>query len=201
MAFFSSTKTLGIIFEIVGAFIALEGVLMIALGVMAQLGMIDTDLPLMLFLIEGAGSLIAGVIYIVYADKVARGRFDRKVDVLAGYVKMVGVTTLIVWLATAAAEYLYVDQSEEMLIGAAVVSVIAILVIILGTRINNGKKGLGKKVLYVFLIIVFIGMMIMSLLEAEDWLTYVDHILHLIVAVFLVLLMFDNEVKMDMGII
>ena len=121
MAFFSSTKTLGIIFEIVGAFIALEGVLMIALGVMAQLGMIDTDLPLMLFLIEGAGSLIAGVIYIVYADKVARGRFDRKVDVLAGYVKMVGVTTLIVWLATAAAEYLYVDQSEEMLIGAAVV--------------------------------------------------------------------------------
>ena len=77
--------------------------------------------------------------------------------------------------------------------------VLGIIIILMALAITNGKKGLLKKVIWVILAVSFTLMAIEALLPAENYWEYIEHVSDLIIAIFMLLLVAEVEVRIAMG--
>jgi hypothetical protein len=198
MWFFDNTRALGILFWIVAIIQLAVGILILVLPLVMP-DSFEEDVEYTFYLIVGLGQVVAALIYWWNADKVMKGKILGRINVLASYVAIVGVTSMIVYGCLGAAQVyvgVEVETSMMVVVGAIIVALIMLLV---SFKIAKGKKGLLKKIIWVILVISFGVMLIRSVLPADDYLTLIVSIAYLIISVFMLILLFSAEVRAAMG--
>ncbi len=202
MSFFD-TKNVGYAFIFVGILLLIEAICYIAAG------FVDVDITLPeeitnktpFFVITGVGAVLAALIYIGYALSVKN---LTKIDTLAGYVRVVGVTFAVTGIFSAIAMVFgYKDIGSGLGAGAIaliITIVISFILVFIAGKINDGKQTTGDKIIWVILLIAFILMIIAYIpFGTTDILTIVNCVVHIIIAVFMLAYLFDPEVRQQMN--
>ncbi|MBQ7701006.1 MAG: hypothetical protein IJT54_01235 [Candidatus Methanomethylophilaceae archaeon] len=202
MSFFD-TKNVGYAFIFVGVLLLIE-----AIGYIAA-GFVDMDVALPeeitnktpFFVITGVGAVLAALIYIGYALSVKN---LTKIDTLAGYVRVVGVTFAVTGIFSAIAMVFgYKDIGSGLGAGAIaliITIVISFILVFIAGKINDGKQTTGDKIIWVILLIAFILMVIAYIpFGTTDILSIINCVVHIIIAVFMIAYLFDPEVRQQMN--
>ena len=202
MSFFD-TKNVGYAFIFVGILLLIEAICYIAAG------FVDVDITLPeeitnktpFFVITGVGAVLAALIYIGYALSVKN---LTKIDTLAGYVRVVGVTFAVSGIfAAIAMVFGYNDIGSGLgagLIALVITIVISFILVFIAGKINDGKQTTGDKIIWVILLIAFILMVIAYIpFGTTDILSIINCVVHIIIAVFMIAYLFDPEVRQQMN--
>lgn len=200
MSFFSSTKTAGNAFMILG-------ILQIIGGIAAVIApFMDQSVNQAFSTVLGIGAIICGAIMYVYGYKVHNGSISAKIDILAAFVRIAGITTIIAGVFTVIANVIIGADVATEAITAIVTIVIGLIIIFISTKINDGKQTTGDKIIWVLLMIIFIIDVILSVftivagLNPISLTVIVTGICDLLVYIFMVILLCDKDVKSEMGL-
>ena len=197
MAFFSAQNA-GLAFMIVAVISIIAAVLTIILNVAGVDGF--TDQGLVYFVILAIGELICACLYFVYGRKVRSGEIDRKIDILANFVRIVGLTSIIGAIFGVVAG-LVENMDLGTLLGGAIISIIiGLIALFMASKINDGKQTTGDKIIWIILLVLFVLGLIGAIIEIIAIITIIVGICDLIIYSFMILLLIDEEVKSEMGI-
>ena len=198
MAFFSA-KNAGLAFMILAVVEAIVAVLMIVLSFMdiEDLKKYSTAY----FIIVAVGALIAACLYFTFGKKVRNGEVSNKIDILAQYVKIVGIVTIVGGICTAVAEAVGLDDvSFGAALGGAVISIIlGLIIMFIASKINDGKQTTGDKIIWIILLVIFVLLIIAAVGEIITIIGAPIGICDLIIYVFMLTLLVDPEVKSEMN--
>jgi len=195
MWFFDNTRALGIIFWVVALLQLVAGALL------AVTPFFDDTLEYKEFYyITGAGLVAASLIYIWNADKVMRNVYPKRITILAKYIAVVGVNSMIIWGTTALAIYVCGEETDLWMTVAFIGIALGLVLLLVSFKIEKGRKGIVKKTIWVITVLVFLLMGIYSLtpLEVSD-LEIISKIAHLLIAIFMLVLLSTAEVRSEMG--
>lgn len=185
---------------IVGALSILGAVLFIILRA------IDVDMDdvaaheLLYFILTGIGSIIAGLLYFGYGKKIRSGAIEAKIDILATFVKIVGICIIVTGIFNVIAS---VSEGEELgtaLVAAIIAIILGLIVMFIASKINDGKQTIGDKLIWIILLIVFVICILLAILEIITIIGIISGICDLIIYSFMLLTLVDNDVKAEMGI-
>lgn len=198
MAFFSA-KNAGLAFMILAVVEAIAAILMIVLSFMdiEDLKKYSTAY----FIIVAVGALIAACLYFTFGKKVRSGEVSNKIDILAQYVKIVGIVTIVGGICTAVAEAVGLDDvSFGAALGGAVISIIlGLIIMFIASKINDGKQTTGDKIIWIILLVIFVLLIIAAVGEIITIIGAPIGICDLIIYVFMLTLLVDPEVKSEMN--
>ena len=136
--------------------------------------------------------------YFLFGNKVRNGTISAKIDVLGNYVRVVGVTTAIINLFALIG---YSVVGETAIATYVVWLILGIIIAWIGGKVNDGKTTNFDKILWIILLIVFVVLFIGSLLGiGGDIVNIVKAICYAIVYLFMIIFMFDADVRKKMGI-
>jgi hypothetical protein len=199
MAFFSA-KNAGLAFMIVAVLSIISAIALIVMSIM------DVDVEsikaheLTYFIILAIGEVICACLYFTYGQKVRSGAIDRKIDILANYVKIVGITTIIGGLFSAVAVIVEGGDLGSAIVGAIIAIVLGLIILFIASKINDGKQTTGDKLIWIILLVVFVICLLWAILEIIAIITIISGICDLIIFSFMILLLIDEDVKKEMGI-
>lgn len=206
MSFFDDTQKLGLVLIIVGILSIISAIFMIAAGFVDDLINItidgedlDGNDKTLYCVIAGIGSLIGAIIYFLFGKQVRSGAISAKIDVLATYVRTVGVVMLIGGIFGAAAAAAAGAPLGGVIVSAIVTIIISLIIIWIASKINDGKQSTGDKIIWVLLVIAFIIMLILSILECITIIGIIDGICGVLISLFMLGFLFDSEVKAQMN--
>ena len=198
MAFFSA-KNAGLAFMILAVVEAIVAVLMIVLSFMdiEDLKKYSTAY----FIIVAVGALIAACLYFTFGKKVRNGEVSNKIDILAQYVKIVGIVTIVGGICGAIAEAVGLDDvSFGAALGGAIISIIlGLIIMFIASKINDGKQTTGDKIIWIILLVLFVLLIIAAVGEIITIIGAPVGICDLIIYVFMLTLLVDPEVKSEMN--
>ena len=200
MMFFEDTRSIGLIFWIVAALLMINAAIVLLGAFTDDVVMIPdyvTDFR-MYCLISGIGSVVVAILYAMKAHKTMSKKKTR-MEIRRSYILTVGLCTLLGDSFMGVAEYLYTDHPVDGMITTGVTIAIGIIVILVAFVITNGKKGFLKKVIWAILVIAFVLRALEALLPAENYWEYTEHVAHLRIATFMLVLIADSDVRTEMG--
>lgn len=116
-------------------------------------------------IITGVGSIICAILYIVFAMKVYNGQLSAKIQVLANYVRVAGIITVIGALFGAAALIAGGVPIGASLISSAITILIGLIIVFISLKIDDGKQTTGDKIIWVLLTVAFIIKLILEALS------------------------------------
>ena len=104
-SFFDNTKIVGFAFLVVGFILIIDAILSIVLGFVDVPAETKEGIPnwTIYCVVGGIGSLICAVLYTMFALKVNNGTYSEKIVILEKYVMIVGITTALGSIFSAAA--------------------------------------------------------------------------------------------------
>lgn len=187
MAFFTA-KNAGIAFMI-------AAILNIIGAIVAVILMRDTNLAGAA--VMAIGGIICALLYFIYGNKVRKGEISDKIEILAQFVKIVGLVQIISAIFNAAGNA--VSGAEIGIVGLIVSIIIGLIIIFISTRINDGKQTTGDKIIWIILLIAFVICLIVAILEIIAIITIIYGICDLIIYIFMIVLLTDPEVKSAMN--
>ena len=194
MSFFEHTKIAGWAFFIIGILMIVAAIMDIWNGAGSTESLTDNAG----YVVAGIGSLIAAIVYFLFGNKVRNGTISAKIDVLGNYVRVVGVTTAIINLFALIG---YSVVGETAIATYVVWLILGIIIAWIGGKVNDGKTTNFDKILWIILLIVFVVLFIGSLLGiGGDIVNIVKAICYAIVYLFMIIFMFDADVRKKMGI-
>ncbi len=194
MSFFDNTKIAGWAFFVIGILMIVAAIMDIWNGAGSTESLTDNAG----YVVAGIGSLIAAIVYFLFGNKVRNGTISAKIDVLGNYVRVVGVTTAIINLFALIG---YSIVGETAIATYVVWLILGIIIAWIGGKVNDGKTTNFDKILWIILLIVFVVLLIGSLLGiGGDIVNIVKAICYAIVYLFMIIFMFDADVRKKMGI-
>ena len=183
---------------VVGALTFLGGVLSIILPLIDFPGFDDHDI--VYFIILAFGQFFAGALYFVYGRRANDGRMANIVHVLSRFVEVIGMAAIISGVCSTAAS-MYPDIDLDAFFAGAVSSIIVgLILIILPTRIVDGRRAFVDKAIWTILLIAFLVLFLVSLLEVIGVDNVVAGAIGILTYIFMIILLFDPEVEVSMGI-
>jgi len=191
MAFFSA-KNAGTAFMIVAVLSIIGAAFVIYTG--NEVGNIAA------YAVLAVGSVICAILYFIFGNKVRTGVISEKIEILATYVRIVGLVTIIGAVFTAIWEYMLLGSLAASLITVAVGIIFGLIILFMSMKINDGKQTTGDKLIWIILLIAFVILLLVSLAEIISIVGIIDGICHLIIYSFMILLLIDEDVKKAMGI-
>ena len=194
MSFFDNPRNAGLALMIVGLIqIIFGGIISIALGAMNYEGYSTASIVL------GVGYIITGAILFMFGSKVRGGTVSAKIDILAGYVKVVGICIIISGIFSAISVVAIGGDLGSAIVSIIISIIIGLIVLFISSKINDGKQTTGDKIIWVILLLAFIIYLILAILEIITIIGIINGICDLIISVFMLMLLFDGEVKKEMG--
>ena len=199
MSFLSNPKTAGNAFEIIGILEIIGGIFAIIDGIMHD--DVDTGFAA----VVGIGAIICGLIVAFYGNKVRTGVISEKIDILAAFVRIVGVTTIISGIVLVIANVMIGADLLSEAISAIISIIIGLIIIFISTKINDGKQTTGDKIIWILLLVFFIIDLVLSILtiiagfDPLSLTVIISGICYTIAYLFMILLLFDGDVKKEMG--
>ncbi len=193
-----TAKNAGKAFMVVGALTFLGGVLTIILPFLDLAGLEDYDA--VYFVILAIGEFISGAMYFVCGKKVNDGQKSKMIDILSYFTKVIGAAAIISGVfSTAAAMYPDLDIGT-FFAGAISSIVVGLILIIISTRIKDGRRQFVDKVIWTILLIAFMILFLVSLMEVIGVDSVVAGAIGVLTYIFMVIILFDPEVEVAMGI-
>lgn len=203
MSFLSNPKTAGTALEIVGILQVIAGIFAVAGAILNR---DDPEVNLGFAVVIGIGAIVCGCILAFFAVKVRNGTIPAKIDILAIFVRVVGVTTIISSIFTIIGVIILNPQDlTAQIIGGAIGIVIGLIIVFISTKINDGKQTTGDKIIWVLLLVFFVIDIILSVLtivagfDPLSLTTIVTGICYTLAYIFMVIMLFDGDVKKEMG--
>ena len=192
MSFFDNTKIAGWGLFFIGILMIISAILMIWNGATTE-G--DDRLA---NVVVGIGALLAAFIYFGFGNKVRKGEISAKIEVLAQFVKTVGLATIVSAFFAAIAGIWGVGISTWTNV---VILIIGIIIVWIGGKINDGKTTNFDKILWIILVVIFLIAFILKVAGAfgGDWINILSCILMAIVYLYMLVFMFDGDVRKKMG--
>jgi hypothetical protein len=188
MAFFTA-KNAGIAFMIAAILNIIGAIVVVILA---------RDTNLAGAAVMAIGGIICALLYFLYGNKVRKGEISDKVEILAQFVKIVGIVQIVSAIFNAAGNAV---SGVEIGIGSLIISIIiGLIIIFISTRINDGKQTTGDKLIWIILLIAFVICLLIAILEIISIVLIIYGICDLIVYSFMILLLTDSEVKSAMNI-
>ena len=200
-SFFDNRTVLGYAFLIVGLILVIDAIFTIVLGFVD----VNDDLKegidnwTAYCVIGGIGSLICAVLYAMFALKVYKGEYSEKIVILEKYVMIVGITVALGGIFNAIASIAGGQDIGAAIVGAIILILIGLLIMFIATKINDGKKTIGDKIIWVILLIAFILVLIGGILSVFTLSGIIDGIAHILIALFMIAFLFDADVKSKMN--
>lgn len=193
-----TAKNAGKAFTIVGVLTFIGGILTIVAPFLHLEGLDDYED--VYFYILAVGELTSGALYFVYGRKVTGGQIVKMVDVLSYFSRVIGVAAIVSGVcSTAAAMYPSLDIGT-FFAGAISSIVVGLILIILSTRVNDGRKEFIDKVIWTILLIAFMVLFLVSLMEVIGVDNVIAGAIGVLTYVFMIIILFDPEVEVAMGI-
>ncbi len=193
MSFVDNQKIVGWAFFIIGALMVINAILSFvdAFGVDG----LGNALGSIVFAI---GSLIAAVLYFLFGNKVRTGEISGKMNVLTNFVNIVGVVSVVIGIFGVVGGV--IDGGDGLGVGTYIIKILLGLIIIwAGKKMSDGKETTFDKILWIILVIVFLFQFLGSLLGVSISIDGLIAICNAIVYLFMLLYMFDGDVKKQMG--
>lgn len=152
------------------------------------------------YLIIALGALISGLIYFGFGNSVRNGSISQKIDVVARLVITVASCTVVASFFGIIGQVL-IDVGDLGAIGRYILWFIFGLVIAwIGKKINDGKTTTFDKIIWIILVVVFVILFLVNLLGIVPiGISSISAILSAIIYLFMLVFMFDNDVKKQMG--
>ena len=200
-SFFDNTKIVGFAFLVVGFILIIDAILSIVLGFVDVPAETKEGIPnwTIYCVVGGIGSLICAVLYTMFALKVNNGTYSEKIVILEKYVMIVGITTALGSIFSAAASIAGGQDVGAALVGAIIGIVIGLIIMFIATKINDGKETIGDSIIWILLLIAFIILLIVGILSCFTLVGIIDGIAHILIALFMIAFLFDPEVKSKMN--
>ena len=200
-SFFDNTKIVAFAFMVVGFILIIDAILSIALGFVDVSDDMKEGIDnwTLYCVVGGIGSLICAVMYTMFALKVNNGTYSQKIVILEKYVMIVGITTALGSVFSAAAFIAGGQDIGAALVGAIIGVLIGLLIMFMASKINDGKETVGDSIIWIILLIAFIILLIVGILSCFTLAGIVDGIAHILIALFMIAFLFDPEVKSKMN--
>jgi len=200
-SFFDNTKTVGIAFLIVGIILIVSAIFSIAMGFIEVDAETKGDVKdwTLYCVIGGIGSLICAALYTMFALKVFNGSMTAKIEILASYVRIVGLTVALGGIFDGVASIVGGQDAAAALAGAIMAVVIGLIIMFIASKINDGKETVGDSIIWIILLIAFVILLVISVLEIITIIGIIDGVAHLIIALFMIAFLFDADVKKKMN--
>ena len=204
---FDNTKIVGTAFVIVAILELFAAIMAIVNGfgdVPEELADTITDWK-MYSIVLGIGSIICALLYSFFAFRVFSGSLSQKIEILASYVRVVGVIEVIGGVFAAIAGIAGgMDVVASILAGIFLI-IIGLIIMFIAGMINDGRKTIGDKIVWIILLIVFVLMLIV---EVSDLILafnpvrvagIASGIAGILIALFMIAFLFDSDVKSKMN--
>ncbi len=198
MSFLSNPKTAGIAFLILGCLQIIGGISSIALPFS------NKDVSQAYYTIVGVGAIICGLLIYFYGYRVYKGIISKKIDILAAFVRIIGVVAIIGGLFSVAAKLAVGADLGSQAAAAIIAIIIGLIIIFISTKINDGKNTTGDSIIWVILLIVFILELIVAIftivggLNPLSLVVIITGICNVLVYLFMIVLLCDKDVKAEM---
>ncbi len=152
------------------------------------------------YLVIAIGALIGGLIYFGFGNSVRTGAISEKIEIVARLVLTVGTCTIVAAFFGIIGQVL-IEVGDLGAIGMQILSFIFGLILLwIGKTINDGKTTTFDKILWIVLVVVFIILFLVNLFGIVPiGLSSISAILMAIIYLFLLVFMFDDDVKKKMG--
>lgn len=181
MSFFDNPKNAGLALIIVAILNLIGAIIAIYEGATGEFSLGAV--------LAGVGAVIVAILYFGYGKKIRSGS-GSKVEILAGFVMVVGIGTIIAGIF----------GLVQSISGGIVSIIVGLIIIFCAKKINDGKTTTIDKIIWILLLIAFILGIIGGLLELLAFpIGTIMGICDIILYVFMLLLLIDPEVKDAMG--
>ena len=191
MSFFDQPKNAGLAMIVVAIVEVIAAIINIVAAATADDG-IDFN-----GIIVAIGLIITAVIYFKYGSQVRSGAISAKIDILASFVNVVGVISIV----NGVFQIIAGVAGGAGLIGNGVINIIIGLIICFcGKKINDGKETTLDKIIWIILLVVFIIEILANIVMLIGFpIGTLMGICGIIIYVFMTLLLLDGDVKKAMG--
>ncbi len=198
MSFFTETKNLGFVMMIIAAFQMISGLINIVCP------FIDEALKanLAFYVVCGIGLIVCGLLLYVCGNKVYKGQLASKIDILAAYVRIIGLVTIIDGVFTAVATMM-IGGILEAIISIIISIVIGLIILWIGSKINDGKQTIGDKVIWIILLLAFCICLLVAIFSLFasifSLVGIIQSVADILLYMFMLALLFDPSVKSEMN--
>ena len=191
MSFFDQPKNAGLAMIVVAIVEVIAAIINIVAAATADDGIDFSGI------IVAIGLIITAVIYFKYGSQVRSGAISAKIDILASFVNVVGVISIV----NGVFQIIAGVAGGAGLIGNGVINIIIGLIICFcGKKINDGKETTLDKIIWIILLVVFIIEILANIVMLIGFpIGTLMGICGIIIYVFMTLLLLDGEVKKAMG--
>lgn len=193
MSFFDNTKTVGWVMFIIGILSLVAALVKIVNGATHDGDFVDK----IGYVIAGIGSLIGAFLLFKFGNGVRTGAISSKLKIVAGFVKVVGAMSVVAGIFGIVGGIIIFSSNWSVLTGGVISLVLGAIVLFFGGKIDDGKNTGFDKILWIVLVVIFALLMISSLLAigSEGALNIITAICGFIMYLFILVFMFDKEVK------
>ena len=157
------------------------------------------------------GPIIMAALYLRFGISVKNGGVPKKIDILAYFVRLAGLSEIII--AVFNLWYAIETSGAVVAIGAVIISVIiGLIILFIAGRINDGRQDTGDKIIWIILVVLFAISAVLDVLAVIGFITdgnfafdlktisaLIVPIASFIIDVFMLLLLFDSDVKREMN--
>ena len=191
MSFFDQPKNAGLAMIVVAIVEVIAAIINIVAAATADDGIDFSGI------IVAIGLIITAVIYFKYGSQVRSGAISAKIDILASFVNVVGVISIV----NGVFQIIAGVAGGAGLIGNGVINIIIGLIICFcGKKINDGKETTLDKIICIILLVVFIIEILANIVMLIGFpIGTLMGICGIIIYVFMTLLLLDGDVKKAMG--
>ncbi|MFT0898633.1 hypothetical protein [Candidatus Methanoprimaticola sp. MG2] len=200
MSFVDNQKLVGTAFTVIGILFIIAALVQLV-GAFSEEGWTN----IVGAVIAAIGAILAAILYFKYGNSVRKEELTGKLNILGSYVLVVGVTTVIVNIFAAIGGII----GEISFWDSLIMVILGIIVIWAGKKITDGKETTIDKILWIILTIVFLVLFVLNFVGifgsfgSGEALTiiisFITSVCYAVVFLFMLLYMFDGEVKKGMG--
>ncbi len=204
MSFFKENRTAGIALMVLGA-------INLIVGLVALVTALTGGDIIISAVVACIGPIIMAALYLRFGISVKNGGVPKKIDILAYFVRLAGLSEIII--AVFNLWYAIETSGAIAAIGTLIVSIIiGLIILFIAGRINDGRQDTGDKIIWIILVVLFAISAVLDLLAIIGFITGGDFSLDLetisaiivpiasfIIDVFMLLLLFDSDVKREMN--
>lgn len=188
MSFLDNPKTVGNAIWIVGILAILLGII----GLIA--GVLDDDTDTAVAIIGGLGGIIVGLVYFGFGKSIRAGEISEKWDIVCQIVYLTGIVAIINGIFGYGGEV--GDWAVQIIKGI----IIGCVFLYIHKRMVDEKGATLDKILWIVLVVLAIIGVIVSLVACIDFpVGTVIGICGVLIYLFLLIALFDNDVKSKMG--
>ena len=193
MSFLDNPKNAGTILWIIGIINMVLGVISIVCGAL-EIEIDGEKIDRVCGIVNGLGGVIVGFIFFGFGKSIRSGEISEKWDVLTRFILISAMAIAIGGI------FSYNDELEKYAANLVVSLIVAFIIFFIYKRMTDGKVDTLDKILWVILVIVFIISAIVDILAMIAFpIGTIMGIAGLIVDLFMLISLLDNDVKAKMG--